>query len=64
MKGTPAEGAIPRLFKGSMKNYIKCINVDFESAVTEDFYGDSARRPVYSEADFQTSNSPSRESRT
>ena len=64
MKGTPAEGAIPRLFKGSMKNYIKCINVDFESAVTEDFYGDSARRPFYSEAHFQTFNSPSRESRT
>ena len=36
---TPAEGAIPRLFKGSMKNYIKCINVDFESSVSEDFYG-------------------------
>lgn len=39
-QGTPAEGAIPRLFKGSMKNFIKCINVDFESAVTEDFYGE------------------------
>ncbi|CAD6570825.1 MAG: hypothetical protein TREMPRED_006048 [Tremellales sp. Tagirdzhanova-0007] len=38
MKTTPADGAIPTLFKGSMKNYIKCINVDFESAVTEDFY--------------------------
>ncbi|ORX33688.1 hypothetical protein BD324DRAFT_666297 [Kockovaella imperatae] len=38
MKGTPAEGAIPKLFKGSMKNYIKCINVDFESSVSEDFY--------------------------
>lgn len=40
MQGTPAEGAIPRLFKGSMKNYIKCIDVDFESSVTEDFYGE------------------------
>ena len=39
-QGTPAEGAIPRLFKGSMKNFIRCINVDFESAVTEDFYGE------------------------
>lgn len=38
-QGTPAEGAIPRLFKGQMKNFIKCINVDYESAVTEDFYG-------------------------
>ena len=44
MKGTPAEGAIPRLFKGSMKNYIKCIDVDFESSVTEDFYGESILR--------------------
>jgi hypothetical protein len=24
-----------------MKNFIRCINVDFESAVTEDFYGGS-----------------------
>lgn len=39
MKGTPAEGAIPKLFKGQMKNYIKCIDVDFESSVIEDFYG-------------------------
>jgi hypothetical protein len=23
-----------------MKNYIKCIDVEFESAVTEDFYGE------------------------
>lgn len=38
MKGTPAEGAIPHLFKGQMKNYIKCMNVDFESSVIEDFY--------------------------
>ncbi|RXK41314.1 ubiquitin carboxyl-terminal hydrolase 7 [Tremella mesenterica] len=38
MKGTPAEGSIPRLFKGQMKNYIKCINVDFESSVVEDYY--------------------------
>ncbi|KAL1410390.1 ubiquitin-specific protease ubp15 [Vanrija albida] len=38
MKGTPAEDAIPKLFKGQMKNYIKCINVNFESSVVEDFY--------------------------
>ena len=42
VQGTPAEGSIPRLFKGSMKNYIKCINVDFESSVIEDFYGESS----------------------
>lgn len=40
LQGTPAEGAIPRLFKGTMKNYIKCINVDFESSVVEDYYGE------------------------
>ncbi|KAK4688080.1 ubiquitin carboxyl-terminal hydrolase 7, partial [Tremellales sp. Uapishka_1] len=38
MKGTPADGAIAKLFRGQMKNYIKCMNVDFESAVIEDFY--------------------------
>lgn len=38
-QGTPAEGAIPKLFKGRMKNYIKCIDVDFESSVVEEFYG-------------------------
>jgi ubiquitin carboxyl-terminal hydrolase 7 len=40
MKGTPAEGAVQALFKGTMKNYIKCINVDFESSGEEDFYGE------------------------
>lgn len=39
MKGTIAEGAIRRLFVGKMKSYIKCVNVDFESARSEDFYG-------------------------
>ena len=39
IQGTPAEGAIPSLFKGQMKNFIKCLNVDFESSVVEDFYG-------------------------
>lgn len=39
LQGTPAEGAIPSLFKGQMKNFIKCLNVDFESSVVEDFYG-------------------------
>ena len=41
MKGTPAEGAVQALFKGTMKNYIKCMNVDFESSGHEDFYGAS-----------------------
>ena len=38
MKGTPAEGAIRKLFTGKMKSYIKCINVDYESSRVEDFY--------------------------
>jgi ubiquitin carboxyl-terminal hydrolase 7 len=40
MKGTPAEGAIARLFMGKMKNYIKCTDVEFESSMAEDFYGE------------------------
>ncbi|KAJ3194436.1 hypothetical protein HK101_002705 [Irineochytrium annulatum] len=38
MKGTSAEGAIAKLFVGKYKSYIKCINVDYESARIEDFY--------------------------
>ncbi len=38
MKGTAADGAIQRLFSGKMKSYIKCIDIDFESARSEDFY--------------------------
>ena len=39
MKGTPADGAIKNLFSGKMKSYIKCINVEYESSRSEDFYG-------------------------
>lgn len=39
MKGTPAEGAITKLFLGKMKSYIKCVDVNYESSRTEDFYG-------------------------
>jgi ubiquitin carboxyl-terminal hydrolase 7 len=39
MKGTPADGAIKNLFVGKMKSYIKCINVEFESSRSEDYYG-------------------------
>lgn len=42
MKGTQADGAIKRLFSGTMKSYVKCIDIDFESARTEDFYGMSS----------------------
>ncbi|KAI8073083.1 hypothetical protein BC940DRAFT_290503 [Gongronella butleri] len=38
MKGTPADGAISKLFLGKMKSYVKCINVDYESSRVEDFY--------------------------
>ncbi|KAI8149922.1 hypothetical protein BJV82DRAFT_647181 [Fennellomyces sp. T-0311] len=38
MKNTPADGAITQLFVGRMKSYIKCINVQYESSRTEDYY--------------------------
>ncbi|KAI9247273.1 hypothetical protein EDC94DRAFT_626246 [Helicostylum pulchrum] len=38
MKDTPADGAIKNLFVGKMKSYIKCINVNFESSRSEDYY--------------------------
>ncbi|CAO3595063.1 unnamed protein product [Absidia cylindrospora] len=38
MKDTPADGAIKNLFVGKMKSYIKCINVDYESSRSEDYY--------------------------
>ena len=37
-QGTKAEGAISKLFVGKYKSYIRCINVDYESARIEDFY--------------------------
>jgi len=38
MKGTAADGAISNLFVGRMKSYLRCVNVDYESARSEDFY--------------------------
>ncbi|KAI8150412.1 cysteine proteinase [Fennellomyces sp. T-0311] len=38
MKDTPADGAIKWLFEGKMKSYIKCINVDYVSDRSEDYY--------------------------
>ncbi|ORX46667.1 hypothetical protein BCR36DRAFT_101335 [Piromyces finnis] len=38
MKKTKADGAISDLFKGKMKSYIKCINVDYTSSRIEDYY--------------------------
>lgn len=38
MKGTEAEKALPDMFVGKMKTYLRCINVDYESSRTEDFW--------------------------
>ncbi|KAF0468381.1 putative ubiquitin-specific processing protease 21 [Gigaspora margarita] len=38
MKNTKADGTISKLFVGTKKNYIKCINVDYESTRFEDYY--------------------------
>lgn len=42
MKGTPADGAIQKLFNGKYLTYLKCLNVDYESSREETFLG--ARR--------------------
>mmetsp|Transcript_31511 Transcript_31511/g.77222 ORF Transcript_31511/g.77222 Transcript_31511/m.77222 type:complete len:1170 (-) Transcript_31511:337-3846(-) len=38
MKGTPVEGVVPELLSGKLKNYVRCLNVDFTSERIEDFY--------------------------
>ncbi|WFD08090.1 ubiquitinyl hydrolase 1 [Malassezia vespertilionis] len=38
MKGTASDGAIQELFVGKMKSYLRCVDVDYESSRTEDFY--------------------------
>ncbi|OHT04492.1 hypothetical protein TRFO_28001 [Tritrichomonas foetus] len=38
MKGTPLQDAIPRLFKGKFRNYIRCKDIQYESLHVEDFY--------------------------
>lgn len=38
MKGTKVDGFLSKLFVGRMKSYIKCMNVPFESARSEDFW--------------------------
>lgn len=45
MKGTKADGAIKELFSGKMKSYIKCINVEYESSRSEEFYGEFVLPP-------------------
>uniref|UniRef100_A0A8R1EUT7 Ubiquitin carboxyl-terminal hydrolase n=1 Tax=Caenorhabditis japonica TaxID=281687 RepID=A0A8R1EUT7_CAEJA len=38
MKGTSEEKSIPNLFRGNMKSFIKCTDVEYESSRTESFY--------------------------
>ncbi|CAG8797383.1 38523_t:CDS:10, partial [Gigaspora margarita] len=38
MKNTKADGTISKLFVGTMKIHIKCVNVDYESLYFEDYY--------------------------
>lgn len=38
MKGTAVENALTDIFVGQMKSFVKCINVDFESSRSEDFW--------------------------
>lgn len=38
MRGTEAQDALPKMFIGKMKTYLRCINVEYESSRTEDFW--------------------------
>ncbi|KAH3671658.1 hypothetical protein OGAPHI_000363 [Ogataea philodendri] len=38
MKNTEIEGCLNDIFVGKMKSFIRCINVDYESSRTEDFW--------------------------
>ncbi len=38
MKGTPVEGEVPRLLRGKLKNFVRCMHVDYSSVRTEEFY--------------------------
>ncbi|CAI2355062.1 unnamed protein product [Caenorhabditis sp. 36 PRJEB53466] len=38
MKNTSEEKSIPNLFRGNMKSFIKCTDVNYESSRTESFY--------------------------
>jgi ubiquitin carboxyl-terminal hydrolase 7 len=37
MKGTPQQPLLDGLFQGRMKSYIRCVDVEYESARTENF---------------------------
>lgn len=38
MKGTDIDGCLNNIFVGKMNSFIRCINVDYESSRTEDFW--------------------------
>jgi len=38
MKGTTADGVTKRMFAGSIKSYIRCVDVDYTSSRDEEFY--------------------------
>ena len=38
MKGTTVNSVVKSLFAGSVKSYIRCVNVEYESSREEDFY--------------------------
>jgi ubiquitin carboxyl-terminal hydrolase 7 len=38
MKGTVADGTIKALFEGTLRSFIQCVHVDFESTRRETFY--------------------------
>lgn len=38
MKKTPVEGTVEKLFRGSIVNYIRCVNAPYESVRSEYFY--------------------------
>lgn len=44
MRGTPANDSIKQLFVGRMKSYIKCLDVDYESSRSEDYYGEICKK--------------------
>jgi ubiquitin carboxyl-terminal hydrolase 7 len=47
MKGTLSEGIVEKLFRGKIYNYIKCINVAYESSRVETFYGTVSSPPLF-----------------
>jgi ubiquitin carboxyl-terminal hydrolase 7 len=56
-QGTRAEGAIPKLFRGKMKSFIRCVNVNYEEYRIEEFDGEKqASRPERNRAPSELTN--------